>query len=253
MLEKALDTATDALRQQDQKQEQGGMDGDHDPEVCCDGCGQDISEEEQRALRVEALGLVAKTALMAGLTGQPAPRDAPGKPRTPAPKNLLVVHVNADVLAVPREHGRSYVEGTGNVSAETSRRLGCDAQVVEVVEDEQGHVLDVGRKRRRVTEPLARALRERDSTCRFPGCSHTRHLQAHHIEHWANGGETNLKNIISTCSWHHGLVHEGGFSVEGTAEAPVFRNPRGEVMEASPSLPPAPPMPADALVVPPPV
>ena len=116
------------------------------------------------------------------------------------------------------------------------------------MKDEQGHVLDVGRKRRRVTEPLARALRERDSTCRFPGCSHTRHLQAHHIEHWANGGETNLKNIISTCSWHHGLVHEGGFSVEGTAEAPVFRDPRGEVMEASPSLPPAPPMPADALV-----
>ena len=58
-----------------------------------------------------------------------------------------------------------------------ARRLACNAQVVEVFEDEQGHVLDVGRKRRRVTEPLARALQQRDDTCQFPGCCRIRHLQ----------------------------------------------------------------------------
>ena len=46
----------------------------------------------------------------------------------------------------------------------------------------------------------------------------------------------------------HSHGEQWGVVVEGTAEALVFRDPRGEVMEASPSLPPAPPMPADALV-----
>ena len=108
--------------------------------------------------------------------------------------------------------------------------------MVEVFEDAQGHVLDVGRKRRRVTEPLARALQERDPTCQFPGCCRTRHLQVHHLEHWAAGGETNMCNVIHLCQFHHGLVHEGGFSVEGTGDAPLFRDPRGRRMEASPGL-----------------
>ena len=120
--------------------------------------------------------------------------------------------------------------------------------MVEVFEDAQGHVLDVGRKRRRVTEPLARALQERDPTCQFPGCCRTRHLQVHHLEHWAEGGETNLSNLISCCKYHHGLVHEGGFSVEGTTDGLVFRNPRGEPIAGSPALPAAPDKPSDTLV-----
>ena len=170
MLQKALDTAADALRRE-QWEEDKDHSGDGDEgegHEHCDGCRVQNQEDVERSLRVEALGLVAERALTAGLTGHPEGEDVEGPRRGPAPKNLLVVHMDAEVLADPQNHGRSYVEDVGNVSAETSRRLACDAQVVEVFEDEQGHVLDVGRKRRRVTEPLARALHERDHTCQYP-------------------------------------------------------------------------------------
>ncbi len=248
MLQKALDTAADALLQQKREQPEDEGTGDRDEEAGCDGCPPCLSEDERRSLRVEALGLVAEKALTAGLSGQADNEDGEPRRKGPLPKNLLVVHVDAAVLADPRKHGRSYIEGVGHVPAGTSRRLACDAQVVEVLEDEQGNVLDVGRKSRKITEPLARALKKRDRTCTFPGCNRTRHLHAHHIEHWINGGETNLRNLTLQCNRHHHQVHEGGFTVEGTGDAPVFRNPRGEIMEASPSLPGAPHRPAEVLV-----
>jgi hypothetical protein len=48
----------------------------------------------------------------------------------------------------------------------------------------------------------------------FPGCGDTRFTHAHHIEHWANGGETSLSNLATLCGWHHRHLHEGGYRVE---------------------------------------
>jgi hypothetical protein len=59
--------------------------------------------------------------------------------------------------------------GDSCVSAETSRRLSCDAGVIEVVEDEHGVPLSVGRKRRTISGSIKRALLRRDKTCSFPG------------------------------------------------------------------------------------
>jgi len=53
-----------------------------------------------------------------------------------------------------------------------------------------------------------------DKGCSFPGCHHTRFVDAHHIEHWSAGGETSLDNLMLLCSQHHKLVHEGGFKIE---------------------------------------
>ncbi len=30
---------------------------------------------------------------------------------------------------------------------------------------------------------------------------------------WANGGPTNLDNLVSLCRWHHTAVHEGGWTL----------------------------------------
>ena len=60
-----------------------------------------------------------------------------------------------------------------------------------------------------------RALVLRDRGCCFPGCTHTRFLHGHHWRHWLHGGETSLANLLLLCPFHHGLVHEGGWSVEG--------------------------------------
>ncbi len=60
---------------------------------------------------------------------------------------------------------------------------------------------------------LKRALWARDGGCSFPGCTHTRFVDAHHIRHWADGGETSLENTTLLCSQHHRLVHEGGYDI----------------------------------------
>ena len=75
----------------------------------------------------------------------------------------------------------------------------------------------------------------RDRTCRFPGCVRTRHLQAHHIEHWAKGGETNPENLLLVCKTHQSAVHEGGFRVEGrTPQGTAFLRPDGSVLPVCP-------------------
>jgi hypothetical protein len=47
---------------------------------------------------------------------------------------------------------------------------------------------------------MKRALLQRDRTCRFPGCGNRLYLEAHHIVHWADGGDTSLRNTILCCS-----------------------------------------------------
>ena len=102
--------------------------------------------------------------------------------------------------------------GAVDVSAETSRRLSCDASVVPMHHDADGAVLDVGRKTRTVPPSIRRALQARDHTCRFPGCT-ARRCDAHHVEHWVDGGATSLDNLVLLCRRHHRAVHEGGFEL----------------------------------------
>lgn len=99
------------------------------------------------------------------------------------------------------------------VSAETSRRLACDCGMVHWQESEDGNPLNVGRRTRSIPAALRRALQRRDGGCTFPGCTAVHHADAHHIQHWADGGETRLSNLILLCRHHHRLVHEGGYGV----------------------------------------
>jgi hypothetical protein len=97
------------------------------------------------------------------------------------------------------------------VSAETARRLACDAGIVRVVEGAEGTPLSVGRKTRSIPSSIKRALLRRDTACRFPGCTNRMFLEGHHIQHWADGGETKIGNIAISCSHHHRFVHEYGY------------------------------------------
>lgn len=123
------------------------------------------------------------------------------------------------------------------VSAETARRLACDAGVVEVVEDEAGRPLSVGRRTRTLPAALKRALLHRDGACRFPGCTNRIFLEGHHVRHWADGGETSLANTCLLCSHHHAFVHEHGYRIELRDGAPVFFDPRGRPVRPEPARP----------------
>jgi Domain of unknown function (DUF222)/HNH endonuclease len=148
------------------------------------------------------------------------------------------------VLTIPagslRRDARDAVDvgsvGETYVSSETARRLSCDAGVIEVLEDEHGVPLSVGRKRRTIAGSLKRALRRRDEACAFPGCTHRTYLEGHHIEHWADGGETKLDNAALLCSHHHRYVHEYGYVIElGDDRRPRFRDPRGRWLSVTPA------------------
>jgi Domain of unknown function (DUF222)/HNH endonuclease len=160
----------------------------------------------------DALLLMADTLLASG------PAD-----RTGGERYQVVVHVDIDVLsgeANGNEDGRQpgaqshlcRLEHGEALDPETARRLACDASVFSILE-RGGQPVSVGRKTRSVPPALRRALASRDQGCRFPGCRQTRFLHAHHIEHWAHGGPTELANLVHLCAHHHRLVHEEGFDV----------------------------------------
>jgi hypothetical protein len=159
-------------------------------------------ESPRAARRADALGVLAESFLKHG-----------AEALNGGERQQIVVHVHHGTL---RQHasGRCEIDDGPSIPVETARRLGCDASVVTVVEDDDGEPLDVGRRTRSIPPALRRALNARDRGCRFPGCTHTRYVDGHHIHHWAEGGETKLANLVSLCRFHHRHVHEGGMVVE---------------------------------------
>jgi hypothetical protein len=156
---------------------------------------------ELRARRADALGRIAESFLAHGAS------ELGGGDRY-----QVVVHVAEETLREGRD-GRCEMEHGPSLAAETARRFGCDASVVAIVEGASGEPLDVGRKTRTISAPLRRLLRARDQGCRFPGCANDRYVDAHHIRHWAEGGETKPSNLVSLCRFHHRAVHEGGVRI----------------------------------------
>ena len=177
--------------------------------------------------RADALTLMAECVLQSDLD-----RDSA------ADWYQVVVHVETPANACDPVQTMVEVDrGPVRVSAETCRRLPCYASVVVIQEGPDGSVLDVGRKTRTVPTPIRRALAARDRCCRFPGCT-ARRCDAHHIEHWADGGPTSLDNLMLLCRRHHTLLHEGGISVERDALGSLtFMRPDGRVIEVVPRAP----------------
>jgi hypothetical protein len=118
----------------------------------------------------------------------------------------VVVHVDDSALRGG--------QGRADLPIDTIERLTCDGSLLTIVEDERGMPLDVGRRQRTVSTRLKRALWARDGGCTFPGCHGKRYVDAHHIRHWVKGGETSVENLTLLCSFHHRLLHEGGFRAQ---------------------------------------
>jgi hypothetical protein len=154
-----------------------------------------------------------------------------------ADRHHVIVHIDADALSRDGP-GRSQLADGPGISPEVARRLGCDASLSAIVKRGR-KVLSVGRKTRAIPAAIDRALRERDRGCRFPGCERPRFVDAHHVRHWAHGGETSLDNLVLLCRHHHRLVHEGGFSVKHGLDSLVFCDQRGERLDPAPPLPPS--------------
>ncbi|MFK7890902.1 MAG: DUF222 domain-containing protein [Granulosicoccus sp.] len=103
-----------------------------------------------------------------------------------------------------------------SLGKDTARRLACDCSSSAII-NENGGTVNIGRKTRIWPAAMARAIKVRDQQCVFPGCTQTRHLQIHHIVHWADGGSTSVDNGVCLCTHHHILLHEGGYRIERVA------------------------------------
>jgi hypothetical protein len=178
--------------------------------------------------RADALALLAESALHADLDRG-----------TASDRFQVVVHVDGDALASDDAMGQAVLEGPEGqrVSPETSRRLACDASRVVMRHGPDGSVLNVGRRTRTIPPAIRRALATRDRHCRFPGCT-ARHADAHHLQHWADGGDTRLDNLLLLCRRHHRLVHEERWQVWlGDDASARFIRPDGRPLPLVPRLP----------------
>ena len=211
----ALDTATERLREE--RREQSGADSD-------------AADMPFAACRADALGRLAESYLAHG------DQALSGGERT-----SLVVHVNPQALrenaSAEASAPKALTARGAPLSRETVKRLSCDASLLAVYENAEGEPLAIGRKTRTIPPAINRALALRDGGCRFPGCTERRFVDAHHMHHWADGGETALDNLVTLCRRHHRLVHEAGFS--------VYRRD-GKIEFATPAGAPLPPCGCDA-------
>ena len=209
----------------------------------------DLLDIDYRAMSVaDSLVVMATTALHA------LPAEDSGEDR-----HLVVLHVDSDHLATgpglvatpePSEPELTEsaevlrrVEGGPGVDRSTSERIACDAMVVAIVQSTVTGTLNAGRRTRKISAALRRALGARDGGCQFPGCHRRTHLEAHHIQHWYHGGPTDLHNLVLLCRFHHMVLHEAGFSLAVTNAVGArldleFRKPDGTPIPQSPPLDP---------------
>jgi hypothetical protein len=200
-----------------------------DPAPDTEGAGDDLPGEVSARRRATAADRVeALSHAVAAAAAADTPPDTSGLDR-----DTLVVTVRAHDLVIARDDVTEDTpqEATSRPCDEVImvhddhrrirtmdprvlRRLACDAGIVLVTTGDDGTPVDVGRRARRTTAALRRALMVRDGGCTFPGCGATRHLHAHHVKHWADGGATDLGNLVMVCGFHHRFVHQRGWSIE---------------------------------------
>ena len=200
-------------------------------------------EPSWSAMQADALVDIMRGFLSGGSAGSEDSSDtSTDKPASSssADHHLVMIHVDESVLlnsSAPSSCSNDDINQTNPDSStsqypiETVRRLCCDGSIAPIIENAKGEPLHVGRRVRTLTTAIRRALWSRDGGCAFPGCNHKRFVDAHHIKHWADGGETSVENLVLLCASHHKLVHEGGFQIGRDQSGQLFfRRPDGKAV-----------------------
>lgn len=136
----------------------------------------------------------------------------------------LTVFAERDALTTTAD-GSAELGNTAQIPNETARRLGCEAAVRTIITEGRQPV-GVGRRSRQIPGWLRDIVSFRDGDqCQFPGCRNTRWLQIHHVQHWADGGPTDLENLIVLCGFHHRFLHEKRWHITRREDRWQFRKP----------------------------
>ncbi|MBO1756178.1 HNH endonuclease signature motif containing protein [Allobranchiibius sp. CTAmp26] len=144
--------------------------------------------------------------------------------------------------------GQGWLTKRGALPPHLLRKWTCDGMVQPVWERE-GSPVNVGRAHRIVPRRTRRLVEDRDRGCAYPGCHAIHHLECHHITHWADGGHTDMMNLISLCPHHHDRHHTGDYTIHPDAGAPGhfrFTTRHGHPIEPLATTPPHDPGPDTA-------
>ena len=141
--------------------------------------------------------------------------------------------------------GSADIQGHGPITASAARRLACEYTIIPAVLGTDSEVLDVGIPNRLANAKQRFHIALRDGGCLFPGCDRPpMGCDAHHREHWLDGGPTAEHNLDSFCLFHHHQVHEGGWAYKiidaDTLDVLPTRR-RAPTTKQTPRLPPARP------------
>ena len=129
-----------------------------------------------------------------------------------APHTMLV-RLDLDTLENELREAWITLPSGATISADTARRLACDAAIVPLVLGGASEPLDIGQADHEFTTAIRRLAYERDGgRCAFPDCANPV-SQLHHIWFRRHGGPTSADNAAWVCHFHHWLIHEGHWTL----------------------------------------
>ncbi|MCP2248095.1 HNH endonuclease signature motif containing protein [Lentzea aerocolonigenes] len=138
----------------------------------------------------------------------------------------VTLTLTMDYEDLANQVGHATLDNGDRVPVEQVRELACNAGIIPMVLGGAGQPLNVGRKTRTFPAAIRRTLVTRDRGCAFPGCGRPpRQCDAHHIQHWANGGDTSVDNAVLLCRHHHTLIHQSKWNVKLVNGIPTFYAP----------------------------
>ncbi|WP_284522805.1 HNH endonuclease signature motif containing protein [Corynebacterium aquatimens] len=120
----------------------------------------------------------------------------------------------ADVSIIVTEDGRAWMPQNPQIPSRVLTGYVHNALARAHLLSSSGVTLHYGRKRRTASDGQIKALLELwGYQCAMPGCTHSRFMEIHHIRDWAEGGSTDIENLIPLCSSCHSQVSHGNITV----------------------------------------
>ena len=139
----------------------------------------------------------------------------------------MSIVVTIDYESLIHDTGAGHLPDGTPIAPRTLLRRAAQADIIPVVLDAGGAVLDVGRTRRIATLDQTRGLIARDKGCSFPSCDRTPDwCERHHILAWILGGETAIGNLTLLCPYHHHTFEQAGWKCRMINGLPWWIPPR---------------------------
>jgi len=152
--------------------------------------------------------------------------DGGNLPEVGGQRPHLAVTVSLATLANQPGSPAADLEWAQPIPAETARRLACDAAVTPIFFGSESDQPQAGQTSRSISGSQRKALVVRDKGCRFPGCDRPPDwTDAHHLQHWADGGKHVMDNLVLLCRRHHRKVHEEGWQLGITPDGDIAAVP----------------------------